>query len=158
MGCLNNNRSVLSKTYAWRPLACLPIYKQSACDHADNADWLRHRRLDMFHRSLDIVIDETNILCSKNMYLRFGDGLIRECLCFYHLLSLDGMEIAACLMSNTGQCPTCKVPNDKLDCLDEEFECRTSEELIGQVQAAREKYLDVHGEIKQGCKEQVYRI
>jgi len=71
---------------------------------------------------------------------------------------MDGMEIAACLMSNTGQCPTCKVPNERLDCVDEQFECRTSKEVIMQVKAARAEYLDEHGEIKRGCKEQVYNV
>jgi hypothetical protein len=27
VGCLNNDRSVLAKSYAWRPLALLPILK-----------------------------------------------------------------------------------------------------------------------------------
>jgi hypothetical protein len=31
VGCLNNDRSVLAKSYAWRPLALIPILKGSAC-------------------------------------------------------------------------------------------------------------------------------
>ena len=30
VGSLNNNRTVMSSTYAWRPHACLPIPKTSA--------------------------------------------------------------------------------------------------------------------------------
>jgi hypothetical protein len=45
VGCLNNDRTVMSKAFAWRPLALLPILKASACAETDK-DWLVHRRLD----------------------------------------------------------------------------------------------------------------
>jgi hypothetical protein len=38
VGSLNNNRTVISSTYAWRPLACLPILKTSAFSNV-NKDW-----------------------------------------------------------------------------------------------------------------------
>jgi hypothetical protein len=46
VGCLNNDRTVMSKAFAWRPLALLPILKASACAETDK-DWLVHRRLDL---------------------------------------------------------------------------------------------------------------
>ena len=54
MGCLNNDRTVMSKAFAWRPLALLPILKASACRETDK-DWLVNRRLDLYHRSMDHV-------------------------------------------------------------------------------------------------------
>ena len=40
VGCRNNDRTVMSKTRAWRPLALLLIRKGSACTETDK-DWLR---------------------------------------------------------------------------------------------------------------------
>ncbi len=52
VGYLNNDRTVMSKTCTWRPLALLPILKGSACTETDE-DWLRHRCLELHHRSMD---------------------------------------------------------------------------------------------------------
>jgi hypothetical protein len=43
VGCLNNERSFLAKSNAWRPVALLPILKGSACAETNN-DWVHHRR------------------------------------------------------------------------------------------------------------------
>jgi hypothetical protein len=43
VGCLKHNRSVLSKSYAWRPYALLLILKRSACAETDE-EHNRHRR------------------------------------------------------------------------------------------------------------------
>ena len=94
MGCLNNDRTVMSKAYAWRPLALLPILKASACRITDK-DWLRNRRLDLYHRSMDPIIADLNDLCSRDIYLRYADNRIRLSRAFYHVLVLDGAEEAA---------------------------------------------------------------
>ena len=92
VGCLNNDRSVLAKSYAWRPLALLPILKGSACVET-NDDWVRHRRMELYHSSMDHIIADINQLCSKDMYLRFADGQVRCSRPFYHLLVMDGQEV-----------------------------------------------------------------
>ena len=102
VGCLNNDRSVLAKSYAWRPLALLPILKGSACLET-NDDWVRHRRMELYHSSMDHIIADINQLCSKDMYLRFADGQVRCSRPFYHLLVMDGQEVGAALMSISAQ-------------------------------------------------------
>ena len=109
VGCLNNDRTVMSKAFAWRPLALLPILKASACAETDK-DWLTERRLDLYHRSMDHIIADLNELCSKDIYLRFADNLIRLSRAFYHLLVLDGAEVAAATMCDTRQCLFVLVP------------------------------------------------
>ena len=55
VGCLNNDRTVMSKPYAWRPLGLLPILKATALTN-NNLEWQRYRRLDLYHRCMDIVV------------------------------------------------------------------------------------------------------
>ena len=55
VACLNNDKSVMSRPFAWRVLGILPILKASACTNTDK-DWQRQRRMDMFHRAMDPVI------------------------------------------------------------------------------------------------------
>jgi hypothetical protein len=63
----NNDRSVVSKAYAWHLLAILPILKGSVYTDTGE-DWLRHRRLELFHRSMDHIIQDINDLCSRDIY------------------------------------------------------------------------------------------
>jgi len=92
----------------------LPILKASACAETDK-DWLVHRRLDLYHRSMDHVIADLNELCSKDIYLRFADDRIRLSRAFFHVLVLDGAEVAAATMCDTRQCPVCTCPHQELD-------------------------------------------
>ena len=154
VGSLNNNRSVACKTYAWRPLACLPIIKSQACTNGDE-NWLRHRRIDVFHRSLDIIVAKVNELCSKNIFIRFADNLTRESRVSPHFCSADGMEMAAITMCPTGDCLSCTCPADELDNTEDEYPCRPSAEIKDKVREARERFLDQDGNIKPRCKEQV---
>ena len=55
VGCLNNDRSVMSKPFAWRPLGLLPILKPGPCTN-NNIAWQRYRRLDLYHRCMDPII------------------------------------------------------------------------------------------------------
>jgi hypothetical protein len=82
--------------YAWRPLAILPILKGSVCTVTDE-DWLRHRRLELYHRSMDHIIRDINNLCSRDIYIRFADDKVRCSRAFYHLLVMDGAKVAAAL-------------------------------------------------------------
>jgi hypothetical protein len=55
---MNNDKSVMSRPYAWGMLDISPILKASACTN----DWQRQRRLDVFHWAMDPVIAEINEL------------------------------------------------------------------------------------------------
>ena len=69
VGCLNNDRSVMSKAHAWHLLAILPILKGSAStDTAWGEDWLQHKHLELYHRSMDRIIQDINDLCSRDIY------------------------------------------------------------------------------------------
>ncbi len=96
----------MSKAFAWRLLALLLILKASACPETDK-DWLVYRHLDLYHRSMDHVIAELNKLCLKDIYLRFADDRIRLSRAYFHVLVLDGAEMAAATMCDTRQCPVC---------------------------------------------------
>jgi hypothetical protein len=137
----------MSKAFAWRPLALLPILKASACIETDR-DWLVNRRLDLYHRSMDHVIADLNELCSKDMHLRFADDRIRLSRAFYHVLVLDGAEVAAATMCDTRQCPVCTCPHDELDRTDVAYPYRHSEEVKAKVEAARREHLDEEGRVK----------
>ena len=97
----------MSKSYAWRPLALLPILKGSVCTETDD-DWLRHRRLELYHRSMDHIIQDINELCSKDIHLCFADNKVRLSRAFYHVLVMDGaeLEVASALLCDVNQCPS----------------------------------------------------
>ena len=76
VGCLNNDRTVMSCPYAWRPLGLLPILKPGAFTN-NNVEWQRHRRLELYHRCMDPVIAQINTLCSEDKYFRFADRRVR---------------------------------------------------------------------------------
>jgi hypothetical protein len=149
VGYLINDRSVLAKSYAWRPLALLPILKGSACAET-NDDWIRHRRMELYHSSMDHIIADINELCSKNMYLRFADGQVRCSRAFYHLLVMDGHEVDAALMCDVNQCPVCTCPHSKLDWTDVSFPYRNTESVKAAVRAAQEEHLDEDGKVLDG--------
>ena len=94
----------MSKSYAWRPLALLPILKGSVCTETDDA-WLQHRRLELYHRSMDHIIQDINDseLCSKDIHLCFADNKVRLGRAFYHVLVMDGAEVAAALLCDVTQ-------------------------------------------------------
>ena len=157
VGCLNNDKSVMSKSYAWRPLGLLPILKVSTCDNTD-VEWQRFRRLDLYHRCLDPIIAEINALCTEDKYYRFADNMIRKGRCFFHLLSLDGAEIAAATMCSTEKCPTCECPWDDLDSTEEIYPLRSTADVKRRVEAAQSKFLNPNGSIKYRCKTKVRGI
>ena len=132
VGCLNNDRSVLSKSYAWRPLALLPILKGSACTET-NDDRIRHRRAELYHSSMEHIIADINELCSKDIYISFADGQVRCSRAFYHLLVMDGQEVGAALMCDVNQCPVCTCPHSELDRTDVFFPYRNTESVKSAV-------------------------
>jgi hypothetical protein len=80
------------KSYGWSPWAILLILKGSVCTVTDE-DWLQHRRLELYHRSMDHIIRNINELCSRDIYIRFADDKVRCSRAFYHLLVMDGAEV-----------------------------------------------------------------
>ena len=115
-GRLNNARTVMSRPYTWRPLGLLPIPKPKAITN-NNVEWQRYRPgcLELYHCCMDNFVAEINYLCSEDKYFRFADGKVRLGLCFWHLLSMDGLDIAATTMCSTCDCPVCECPKDELD-------------------------------------------
>ena len=154
VGCLNNDRSVMSKPFAWRPLGLLPILKPNACT-INNVEWQRHRRLDLYHRCMDLVIANINKLCSADKYFRFADGRVREGRCFWHLLSMDGLEIAYSTMCPTDDCPVCECPGEELERTDVSYPLRNATTIKSQVERARAQLLNPDGTIKNRCKDKV---
>ena len=55
----------MSKPYAWRVLACLPILKGSACTNTSK-DWQAQRRMGLYHSAMAHIIPEINDICSKD--------------------------------------------------------------------------------------------
>ena len=132
----------------------LPILKGSACTETDD-EWVRHRRQQLYHRSMDHIIADINKLCSKDIYLRFADGLVRCSRAFYHVLVMDGQEVGAALMCDVNQCPVCTCPHSELDRSDVSYPYRDTESVKAAVQAAQQEHLDDNGEVKDGHNEEV---
>jgi len=155
VGSQNNDIQVMSKSYAWRPLACLPILKNKLMDITDPTAQAR-RRLDLYHSCLAPIIEEVNSLIKEPFYLRFADRKIRLCQAFYHFCSMDGEEVAATLMCSTSDCPVCECPKDELDRTDVVYPLRNTSKVRAAVYDAREELLEEDGTVKRGNK--VYRI
>ena len=77
VGCLNNDRTVMSLPYAWRILAFLSILKGSACTNTSK-DWQAQRRMALYHSAMAHIIPELNDICAKDDYYRFADKLVRQ--------------------------------------------------------------------------------
>ncbi len=91
----------MSKSYAWRPLALLPILKGSVCTET-----------------------------------------VRLIRAFYHVLVMDGAEVAAALLCDVNQCPVCTCPRSELDQTDVAYPYRDTESVKRAVSAARSEHLD----------------
>jgi len=154
VGSLNNDRSVMSKSYSWRPIALLPILKSSACTNPSSS-FLRYRRLDLYHSCMDIMIDYLNRLCYKDMHIRYADNMVRLTQCFLHLLSMDGLEVSASTLCDVTQCPTCTCPHDYLDSTEDSYPLRDSVTVQESVKKAQETLLDEHKQVKDRHKKEV---
>jgi hypothetical protein len=67
---------------------------------------------------------------------------------FYHLLVLDGADVAAASMCDARQCPVCTCPHDELDRTDKAFPSRNTETVKAQVETTRREHLDDRDQIK----------
>ena len=97
------------------------------------------------------VIAEINELCKTARYYRWGDKLVRLGLAFWHIISMDGLEIAATALSSTMECPTCECPKDELDRTDKLYPVRSTADVQAGVEKARAELLNRDGSIKDRC-------
>ena len=144
----------MSKSYAWLPLACLPILKNKLMEITDPTAQAR-RRLGLYHACLEHIIEQINALIKEPFYLRFADRKVRLCQAFYHFCSMDGEEVAATLMCSTSDCPVCECPKDELDRTDLFYPLRHTEEVKAAVYDARKELLEKDGTVKAGNKTKV---
>ena len=144
----------MSKPYAWRVLGCLPILKGSACTNISK-EWQSQRRLAIYHAAMAPIIDEINEICSKDDFYRFADKLVRQGRGFWHLLSMDGAEIAQATMCTTDNCPTCECPKAQLDNTADLWALRDTEAVKKAVELERQRLLNADGSIKDRCGEAV---
>jgi hypothetical protein len=128
-------------------LGILPILKASACTNTDET-WQRLRCLNLFLRS---VIAEINKLCKNPRYYRWADKLVRLGQVFWHIIKMDGLEIAATALSSTMTCPTCECPKDELDQTDKLYPVRSTADVRAGVEKARSEFLERDGSIKDRC-------
>ena len=98
----------------------LLMLKPGPCTN-NNVAWQLYRSLDLYHRCMEKVIAEINDHCSEDRHFRFADGKVREGQCFWHLLSMDGLEISYTAMCPTNDCPVCERPKDELDRTDKSY-------------------------------------
>ena len=142
----------MSLPYAWWVLACLPILKGSACTNTSKK-WQAKRSMAIYHSAMAHIIPEINEICSKNDYYRFADKLVRQGRGFWHLLCMDGAEIAAATMCGTDNCPTCECPKTEHDNTEDTYQLRHTESVRKKVEQARAEHLNADGTIKDNHKE-----
>jgi len=112
----------------------------------------------LYHCCMDPVVEEINQLCSEDNYFRFADGKVRLGRCFWHLLSMDGLEIAATTMCSTDECPVCEVPKDELDRTDVSYPLRSGSTVKALVEDAQAELLEPDGSVKPRCIGKVAHI
>ena len=109
----NNDRTVGGKTFAWRLLGMMPSISKAATV-AKTYEWRSERRTRLYHSCIDILVEQINDLCWRDVFLRFGDQLFRRCRVFLDFLSMDGDEVSHATMCPTVQCPSCWCPREQL--------------------------------------------
>ncbi len=91
------------------------------------------------------IIQDINELCSRNIYLCFGDDKVQLSRAFYHVLVMDGAEVAVSLLCDVNQCPVCTCQHKELYCTDLSYPFVDTEFVK---RAARSEHLDDDGEVK----------
>jgi hypothetical protein len=74
--------------------------------------------------------------------------MVRLGLAFWHIISLDGLEIAAAALSSTMECPTCQCPKKELDMTDKLYPVKCTSDVRAGVEKARAERLNRDGTIK----------
>ena len=130
-------------------------YPQGLCLHQHQQGLQALRRMALYHSAMAHIIPEINHICSKNDYYRFADKVVRQGRGFWHLLCMDGAEIAAATMCGTDNCPTCECPKAELDNTEDTYPLRRTESVRKQVVQARAEHLNADGTIKDNHKEKL---
>jgi hypothetical protein len=60
----------------------------------------------------------------------------------WHIISLDGLEIAAAAPSSTMECTTCECPKEELDRTDKLYPVRSTSDVRAGVEKARAELLN----------------
>ena len=100
---------------------------------------------------MDLVITEINDLCKTPRYYSWADKMVRLGLAFWHIIRVDGLEIAAAALSSTMECPTCECPKAELDRTDKLYPIRSTADVRAGVEKARAELLNRDGTIKDQC-------
>jgi hypothetical protein len=85
---------------------------------------------------MDHIIQDINELLSKDIYLCFADNKVQVSWVFYHVLVMDGAEVAAALLFDVNQCPVCTCPHSELDQTDVAYPYCDTEPVKQAVSAA----------------------
>lgn len=150
----NNDRTVGGKAFAWRLLGMMPsISKAATVSQTD--EWRAERRTRLYHSCIDILVQQINELTGRDVFLRFGDQQFRRSRVFLDFLSMDGDEVSHATMCPTVQCPSCWCPRDQLDCTDDVYPLRNTQDVYEETAAERKRLLHPNGQPRQGCKQQV---
>ncbi len=91
----------------------------------------------------------------RDVFLRFCDQQFRRSRVFLDFLSMDGDEVSHATMCPTVQCPSCWCPRDQLDCTDNIYPLRNTQDVYEETAAERKRLLHPNGQPRQGCKQQV---
>ena len=139
------------------PAVCLAHPGLSS--YPQSKGWQAQRRMALYHSAMAHIIPELNDICAKDDYYWFADKLVaclvRQGRGFWHLLCMDGAEIAAATMCCTDNCPTCECPKAELDSTEHTYPLRSTETIRKKVEQARAEHLKADGAIKQDHKEKV---
>ena len=111
--------------------------------------------MGLYHSAMAHIIPEINDICSKDDYYRFADKLVRQGRGFWHLLCMDGAEIAAATMCGTDNCPTCECPKAELANTEDTYPLRTTDSVRKKVEEARAEHIRADGSIKNDHKGKV---
>jgi hypothetical protein len=111
--------------------------------------------MGLYHSAMAHIIPEINDICSKDDYYRFADKLVRQGRGLWHLMCMDGAEIAAATMCGTDNCPTCECPKAELANSEDTYPLRTTDSVRKKVEEARAEHLRADGSIKDDHKDKV---
>ena len=152
VGCLNNDRSVMSKPFAWRPLGLLPILKPGPCTNNNVAWQLAPGPLPPLHRPRRCR-DQWAVFCGQAFSIcrRKGEGGAVFLAPAEYGRAWDFLHCHV----PTDDCPICECPRDELDRTDTTYELRSGEKIKSMVEAAQAELLNPDGSIKNRCKTKV---
>jgi hypothetical protein len=70
---------------------------------------------------------------------------------FWHIISMDGLVIAATALSTIKECPTCQCPREELDRTEKVYLVRSTADVRAGVEKVRAVLLNRDGSINDRC-------